>query len=199
MHRDAQFREAVTAAVTRAEQRTDAEFVVVAAGRSGSYLDVALWVGVALAAVTLATLVYGPWLVDPAWIPLDLAIPFAIGAFGANRSPRLLRLLTRAARQDRQVVTAAHAAFVEEQVHGTQRRTGVLVYVSALERSVRVVPDHGIEGRVPPGEWNRIRWDARSLAGFLAGLDAAAGLLARCVPALADNPDEIPNAPRIRS
>jgi putative membrane protein len=199
MYRDAVFREAVTAAVTRAEERTDAELVVVAAGRSGSYLDVALWVGVGLAMVVLAVLIYGPWDVDAALLPLDIGVPLALGVFGANRSPRLLRLLTPRRRQDRQVATAAHAAFVEEQVHGTKRRTGVLVYISDLERRVHVVPDHGVEACVPPGEWNRIRWDAKTVEGVVAGLDAAAALLSRCVPALADNPDEIPNAPRIRS
>lgn len=199
MHRDARFREAVTAAVARAEERTDAELVVVAAARSGSYRDVAIWVGVALAAVAMALVLYTPWAFDAAWLPLDVGLPLALGAVGAHRFPWLLRRLTSRARRARQVATAANAAFVEEQVHGTRRRTGVLVYVSALEGLVHVVSDHGVDACVPPGEWNRLRWQARSLEEFVAGLEAAADLLSRHLPALADNPDEIPNAPRIRS
>lgn len=199
MHRDARFREAVAAAVSRAEERTDAELVVVAAARSGSYRDVALGVGLALAALVMAVVLYAPWEFDPLWLPLDVGLPLALGAVAADRAPWLLRLLTPRARRARQVATAARAAFVEEQVHGTRRRTGVLVYVSALEQRVEVVCDHGVDACVPPGAWNELRWRARTLEELLAGLEAAGALLARYLPALADNPDEIPNAPRIRS
>lgn len=200
LRRDARFREAVEAAVTAIEERSDAEIVVVAARRSGAYQDVALWAGLALGFVVLLLVVYAPWDFSATWLPLDLVAAVGLGGWMAHRSDRLLARITPRARQRRQVADAATIAFHEEQVHATRRRTGVLVYVSALEAAVHVIRDHGVDAHVPAAEWNRLRWEANDLDGFLAGLAAAGDLLARHVPAIAsDNPDEIPNAPRIRS
>ena len=104
------------------------------------------------------------------------------------------------------MLRAAHAAFHEEAVHGTRGRTGVLVYVSALEDAVVVLPDGGVEAHVPGAELAAIRWGEGadraapgSLEAFLAGLEALGAVLAAHVPPLeGDNPDEIPNAPRVR-
>ncbi|RME25398.1 MAG: hypothetical protein D6798_09055, partial [Deltaproteobacteria bacterium] len=97
-------------------------------------------------------------------------------------------------------------AFHQELVHATRNRTGLLIYVSALEKQVLVLPDVGLDARVPRAEWNGLAWGPASdphhphdLDHFLAGLRAVGEILARHVPALDDNPDEIANAPRIRS
>ncbi|MCB9791684.1 MAG: hypothetical protein H6741_03065 [Alphaproteobacteria bacterium] len=199
IHVDARFEEAVETTVTRIETLTDAELVVVAAERSGAYRDLALILGGALALAGLCVALFSPWHVAPTWLPLELLALSAGGAWAANRSPRALRLLSREARRHAQVDEAAAAAFVQEQVHGTRRRTGLLVYISALEGEVRVLPDHGLEGLVPPAAWNRVRWDISELDRFLEGLEAIGAVLADGLQAQGDdNPDELPNAPRIR-
>ncbi|MCB9764913.1 MAG: hypothetical protein H6739_34370 [Alphaproteobacteria bacterium] len=199
IHTDARFAEAVETAVTRLETLTDAELVVVAAPRSGSYRDVVAISAGVVSFVFLLLAVYSPWAFSPLWLPLDLAVVGGLTAWVVARAPGLTRRLVSARRRKAQVDDAAAAAFVQEQVHGTRNRTGVLIYVSALEAEVRVLPDHGLDGRVPRGEWNRIRWHATALDPFLKGLEQVGDVLARHVPPVeGDNPDEIPNAPRVR-
>ena len=96
-------------------------------------------------------------------------------------------------------------AFVEERVSATRERTGVLLYVSLLEREVAILPDLGLDGRVPRAEWNEV---LHRLAGagslkdleerFFEGLEQLEQRLPLHAPAVGENPDEIPNAPRIR-
>ena len=199
MHTNSQFAEAVEAAVTRIEEGTDAEVVVVAALRSGHYRDTALAFGVALAGLLLLLAIFLPFDVDPRWVLGDLVVGLVAGAWLAHRWPALTRILTRRSRRVAQVTNAASAAFHQDQVYATRGRTGLLIYLSALEEEVVVLPDHGLGALIPQGEWNAIRWDGRTLEGFLACLEVAGAVLAKHLPAKAgDNPDELPNAPRLR-
>lgn len=204
LHTDARFGEAIERAVTAAEARTDAEIIVVAASRSGSYRDLALVVAALVSLIALGFLLFSPLEFSPYFIPLDLLIVMVLATWIADRSPAFLRLVASRARKDRQVQEAAAAAFHQEAVHGTRGRTGVLVYVSAFEDRVEVIPDAGIAARVPQGEINAVRWggDGRSpgdVSQFVAGLQALGAVLAARIPALHDNPDEVANAPRIRT
>lgn len=200
MRTDTHFSKAVEEAVSLVEQGTDAELVVVAAPQSGHYRDVALWVGVAAAASLLAAALFAPFEVDPRWVGFDLLLGLLVATWFGGRIPGLVRLLTSSGRRTRQVEEAASAAFHDDQVHATRGRTGILIYLSTLEQQVVVIPDHGLASRIPQAEWNGIQWDAVKLEGFLEGLELAGEVLARYVPAqVDDNPDELPNAPRIRS
>lgn len=200
IHTDARFAQAVEQAVTRLEAHTDAELVVVAAPQSGSYRDIPLLAALIGAWAFLLLAVLSPWSFSALWLPLDcLLVALLLGTVIA-KAPTLLRLLTRAERRDTQVLRAAQVAFLEEQVHGTRGRTGVLIYVSALEQRVELLPDHGVDACIPHGEWHALSWDASTLDGFLSSLDACGAVLAEHLPALdGDNPDEMPNAPRIRT
>ena len=202
---DARFVQAVEAAVTRIEKDTSAEVVVVAALRSGSYRDVALASGAVAAWLVLIALAVSPIVFSPLWTAVDVAIVFGVATWIANRLPRFLARVTTTARQRKQCADAARASFIEEGVDRTVGRTGVLVYLSLLERRVVVIPDAGVLGSVPTGEVAAIRWgtsedylSATSVEDFLAGLDALGAAVARGLPARGANPDERPNAPRVK-
>ena len=86
-------------------------------------------------------------------------------------------------------------------MHSTPGRLGLLIYVSALEARVELVPDIGLQRHIPDGAWAAAREKFRhdDLGHFLAGLDEVGALLTRSVPATG-GPDrvDLPNAPRIR-
>jgi len=190
----------IEAAVTALESRTDAEVVVVIAGSSGSYRDVWLTAGAAAAWVALVAAVFSPLAVHPAALPLDTAIAFAIGAWLAS-GPRALRALTRADRRSAQVALAAAAACWDEAVHSTPARVGVLVYWSRLEGQVVLLPDVGIDGRVPRGAWADVQrhFAGGDGAGLHAGLQALGDVLAARVPRTGVHAGlELSDAPRIR-
>ena len=152
LHTDARFHSAVEDAVGRLEALTDAEIIVVAAPRSGSYRDVSLIAATLVTFAMLLVLLLVPFAVHPWMLPIELGVTFAAAAWVASGT-WFLRWLVPASRRADQVTEAAHAEFHREQVHATPHRTGVLVYVSALEGKVVVMPDLGIEGRVPAVPW----------------------------------------------
>lgn len=184
--------------VAEIERSTDAELVVVAARRSGSYRDLGLLAGVAVALVALGGLLFAPLEFHPLSVPIYVLGVGALAAWTVGRSPALLRRLARPARCRRQVEDAARVAFVEEAVHGTRARTGILVYVSEAERRCALVRDLGLDGRIPGAAWTRLDLGVHDLASFEALLRAVGAVLAAHLPARADNPNELPDAPRVR-
>lgn len=185
----------------RHEARTSAEICVVLAPRSGSYRDLSLLVGLASAWSLLAFLVLSPLSFSPLAALVELPVATAAVTWLTHRSPWLLRRLSRVGRRASQVDRAAAAAFHEEGVHLTRERTGLLVYVSLLEGRVAVLPDAAIEGCIPAARWRDIRWgDGPGLdqQALLAGLDEVGDILAAALPATGDNPNEVPDAPRLR-
>lgn len=93
--------------------------------------------------------------------------------------------------------------FAQYRVWDTEHRNGVLIYVLLADRDVEIVADRGVAGgRVPQSEWEaccRVMEQhfaaGRFAEGAVAGIEAAADLLARHPPDRADVGNELPDAP----
>ncbi len=196
---DATARTAFTRAIEAIEQGSAAEVVVAVRRRSAPYLHANVAIGVAVAVAGLAAMLFGDHVFALTSILVD---PFVVGAAAGAVTellPAIKRLLSPRAMRQREVLRAARAAFVERGVHRTRDRSGILVYVSWLEREVAVVVDAGIERALPA----EIHADAvRSLTAAISGGGAAvARQLERFAPALAsamprrdDDVNELPDA-----
>ena len=200
---DRAFSEAVTRAVREAERGTSAELIVVVAARSGTYLDVALAIGAAVATLNLWVALFAPAVFTPVIVALEVPLVGAIGTWLAHRTPGLLRALTPAARRRRQVERAAAEHFLSEAVHGTRGRTGLLVYLSLLERRVALVPDLGLEARLPSAAWSEVLWSAvgdpsapRTSDDVVRGLSQIGAILRARLPADDTDGNEAADAPR---
>lgn len=148
-------RSGAAAAVRDVEARTSAEIVIAVRLRSGTYRHCDYLVGFLFALAALVAILFVSHSFSPVTIPLDLAMAFAVGAVLSAYSPPLERLFAARAAKREQVQTAARAAFYDLRVSQTRGRTGVLVYLSLLERRAEVVCDSGID-RVQLGEpWER--------------------------------------------
>lgn len=200
LHADERFHSAVEEAVGRLEAKTDAEIIVVAAPKSGQYRDISLMTASLATGLMLLVLLLIPVDVHPWMLLPELVTTFLLVAWLSSASFSL-RYLASKARKKRQVEAIAQAEFFRENVHATPHRTGVLVYVSAMEGSVHIIPDLGIEGRVPSVPWAQAcsKVGHEDLDHFLAGLDAIGEVLERYVPALETDLVDLPNAPRVRS
>jgi len=200
IHADQRFSEAVEQAVGQLEERTDAEVVVVASERSGSYRDLAYGLGATASFATFLALLALPFPVHPLFATADLLGAFFVVSWLATGTPLLARL-AGGARCESQVRRAASAEFHLEAVHATPRRTGLLVYVSAWERRVELIPDVGLEAVVPRAEWSKASREFAhdDLDHFLGGLQAVGDLLAEHLPRTEGQRVDLPNAPRVRA
>jgi putative membrane protein len=204
IHTDRAFSEAIRRAVGDAERGTAAELIVVVAGRSGSYLDVAGAVGAVVAFAALLVALFAPVTFHPVAVAVEVPIAFGIAAWLANRFAPVLRALTPAARARRQVDRAAAAHFIEEAVHGTRGRSGLLLYFSVLEQRVTLIPDLGLAGRLPAATWSDVRWSElgdpsrpRTQDDLVRGIAAIGDLLKAACPADGRDQNECADEPRI--
>ena len=206
LHTDPRFVEAVTRVVGEVETTTTVEVVVVAAARSDAHARVGALAGAAAAWLAMLLMIVLPWDFSPMWMLVELPLVGGLVAALVPRSEAIMgKLLSQKAAADC-VARAAAAAFTEELVHGTRARTGMLVYISGIEGRISVIADGGIEARIPPGEWAALPWcganaspGPKDLDAFLNGLRTIGRTLAVYLPASPDdNPDELPDAPRVR-
>ncbi len=113
--------------------------------------------------------------------------------------PGVKRLLTPAALRQREVARAARATFVERGLHNTRDRSGVLVYISWLEREVILVADSCVERRLPAvarmnAEQALTAAMANGGAAVARELEALAAALGSAMPRRADDVNELPDA-----
>lgn len=195
---DAAARAAFTGAIEAIERASAAEVVVAVRRRSSAYLHANVVIGVAAAVASLAAMLFSSHVFALTSILVDPFVTGGVAGAVVELLPGVKRTLSPRGMRHRAVVRAARATFVERGVHRTRDRSGVLVYVSWLEREAVVVADSEIE-RTLAGE---IRDDAaRSLTAAIRGGGAAvARELERFAPALAaamprreDDVNELPD------
>lgn len=184
-----QSKAALSEAVRDVESCSSAELVVAVRPRSGSYLHADLISGIAAGLATLAVLLYSRWEFALVWFLIDPVVVGALAGLAASRSDVVRRTLTRRQTRRQRVESAARATFVERRVHGTSGRTGILLYISILEREAVMVVDAGVEALAATDAWRKAAGEIE--AAVRAGADGTAvaerigGLAAILSPALA--------------
>ena len=199
---DSAARTALTNCIREIEKRTDAELVLVVRARSGSYIAADYLFGALLAFAGLNFLLFSPFNFHQYWVPVDLALLFILGAYISSRRNAVRRWLTRQKVRDKSVREGAAAMFYEAGIANTKAEMGVLVYLSLLERRLELIADRGVLKGVPALEWNHVVFELHQVGKqphpetLSAGLEKLGVLLAQHIPASAENPNELPDAPR---
>jgi putative membrane protein len=199
---DTAARTALTKCIREIEKRTDAELVLVVRARSHSYAGANYLFGALLAFVGLNFLLFSPVTFHQIWVPIDIALLFVLGAYVSSRSNAIRRCLTRKVVRNKAARAGAAAMFYEAGIANTKAELGVLVYLSLLERRLELIADRGILKAVPALEWNQALFELRQAGKqprpetLRAGLEKLGLLLAQYLPASAENPNELPDAPR---
>lgn len=195
-------RDAVVRAVQEVESVTSAELVVVVRVRSGRYPQSHARCGALFAFVALLLLLFLPQEFALVAIPVNVAFGFALGWAISRFTPPVERLFaTRGEMLDRTRL-AARAELVDGGITETSGRTGLLVYVSALEGLTQIVGDVAVQRvRADPGlraVEERIIDAAhrRDPAAFVEALRALGPVLAGPLPRSADDVNELADGVR---
>jgi putative membrane protein len=191
---------ALTDAVRDVEAVTSAELVVAVRARSGSYLHADLTAGILAGLVTLGVLLFSHWEFGLVWFVIDPLLVGLLFGWISSWAPGLRRALTSPADRRQHVESAARALFVEKRVHNTRGRTGMLLYISLLEREAVIVPDVGLEALVATGPWKAaVAAVETAVHGKEDGVQVARKIcdlgpvLAPVLPRAADDVDELAN------
>jgi len=195
--------ETLAKAVREIERNTDAEIVIVVRGRSGTYRHADYLCGAAVAVVGLIFVLFSPFEFHTYWVPIDVIGLFIAGAFVCSRTDFVRRLLTTRKFRAQTVRTGAAAMFYEAGIANTSAENGLLIYLSILERRLEVIADRGILKAVPALKWNNAVFELKQVgrnpesATLVKALDELGALLAQYLPATGENPNELPDGPRI--
>jgi putative membrane protein len=185
---------ALEAAVAEIEKTSAVEVVLAVRPRARHWLVQHVIVAIAAG---IGVLAFAVWRYLPRWEVVALPVAAAIaGALLVELIGPLYRFLAPGELRDDHVREAARASFVENRVHSTRRRTGLLVFIAVRERRVELVGDTGLDG-APLGEWSR-QLAAAVGHGPLATakvLAALAPVLSAAAPRREDDVNELPDTP----
>ena len=180
-------REEIRRAVAVAEATTSGEIVALVVSESDRYREaetvggillaglVALTIGIILQHVTV-------WF----FIPL-LFVLFSPCRLLVIKIPRLKRALLTRTRMESAVREHCLHSFYEKGLHRTHDATGILIYISQLERKVWIIGDTGINEKIPPETWQALILElSRGIREDLA-CSALCSVIARCGKILAEH------------
>jgi len=194
----------ITRTVQRVEQQTAGEIVPMVASASHGYPEAELAGAMLIAgplalaaAFGLASLLW--WQDEVLWLFLGCFSVFFILARLILRSyPPLLRLFLHKERIDTEVARAAFTHFYAEGLQATRDATGILIYISILERRVWILGDRGINAHIPPQVWqefvDRLTCGIREkqpCSALCAIIEEIGALLQAHFPAKADDRNEL--------
>ena len=98
------------------------------------------------------------------------------------------------------VTGRAFRLFTESGVHNTKTHSGILIFVSLLERQVRILADSGINEKISQDMWNLIADDLAAgiskkqyEVAIIGAIQKCGDLLAQHFPAQKTEGDELPN------
>ncbi|GAA0892024.1 hypothetical protein GCM10009122_17030 [Fulvivirga kasyanovii] len=198
-------------AVASAESKTSGEIVPYFVEQSDSY-EAAPFRGAIIfmigALFTAGVLSY-TWALPFPITPLEIIIfTLTVGVSGfllVKYIPSLTRTLTPSEVMRQRVEQKALVAFLEEEVFNTEKRTGILIFVSHLEHAVEVIGDSGINVKVKTEEWEAVVRlvvsgikSGKPMEGLLKGIALCGELLEKGgVNKPPQNPNELPDDIRL--
>lgn len=204
---------AIKDAVASAEAKTTGEIAVAVTAESGRYcfweLLAADFFGVLVlicmlpfADKILALYHRLYWQNEPEWIlPLFFIISClasVVIAFYAANIPAVDRLVIPRSVRRTCVTNRAFRYFAESGVYDTAEHSGILIFVSYMERQVRIVADSGISKHISQDLWNLIADElaenlrkGEATKAFTTAIEKCGELLAENFPPHEENPNEI--------
>lgn len=177
---------AIRTAVSAGEKGTRGEIAVALTGESADYSFNELFASVLVGAAIFSALIPAQSAIHGMLTALFWHVPVwgaaaftgaatftAIGLFFllAN-TPGIDRLIIPRQTRSRMVYTRALRHFVESGVYATRERTGILIFISAMEHEVRILADKGISDKIDQSVWNALA--EKLAAGVRNGTTAAA-------------------------
>jgi putative membrane protein len=196
----AEEKERLKAITQEVESRTIGEIVVMVVDRSDHYIDAEVLGGALLGSLLslILTLLFfhsSIW----SYVPLSFLFFFPC-RFLFQKVDGLKKLFIGVRRKEEAVRLRAERAFFERGLYKTKRNTGVLFFLSLLERKVWILADKGIYEKMEQETLNRfanevsrgIR-EGRACGALSKAIQEIGVVLSRHFPITSDDTDELPD------
>jgi putative membrane protein len=198
--------QAIREAVHKAEATTSGEIVPMVASASYHYPMADVLGAAALSlpmAIVLTPVIGGLFWIGSQnmWVFIGLfAALFAVCHEVVKRTTWLKRLFISGKEMEEEVHEAAQISFFSRELYRTRDQTGVLIFISLLERRVHVLADKGISDRIAQQEWEDtvgiiiegIKRKSQA-AAICEAIEKVGRLLSEHFPVKPDDKDELEN------
>jgi putative membrane protein len=199
-------KEAIKAATRAAESRTIGEIAVMVVDASSRYREAEVFGGITLGNI-VAFFITVFFFHESIWwyVPLTLIFFFASWLL-IRKIPALKIHFAAPARREHAVQGRALRAFYEKGLYKTAKNTGVLFFISILERKVWVLADKGIYEKISQSRLNSFATvvsegirQGRAAEALAAAIREAGELLRKHFPIQDGDTNELPDAIIIES
>ncbi|MEI7973859.1 MAG: TPM domain-containing protein, partial [Bdellovibrio sp.] len=195
----------IEARVAEIESRTDGEIIPCVVQKSSPIESVGLKIFLLFLSLSPAVLLeahFLGWGWDwRTWFSLFIhAVLSHFLGIWLSRFESIQRFFIRCGERRKWVHQRAELEFYRGRFHHTQKRTGILLFVSLMEHEVCVLADQGIARKLGPEVWNQVvdkmlpNLKSGNLEeAFLQGIDLCGDILREHFPSSGQNLNEISN------
>jgi len=189
----------IEAKVSQCEALSSIEYVPVIVDRSAHYrfFRIILAAGCFLIAQMLCYSLFPTWKL---WLFTVVPLALAGGVYSLLSVDQLLAALLPQRFMQEEVEEMARVKFLQHEVFATEKRNGILILISKLERAVFVFADKGFDGKIASDYWIEVGtrlaqdFDAKFPGdSFLNALQELSVRLSNNFPPEARNPNELPD------
>lgn len=193
-------KERIQATTREVESRTIGEVAVMVVDSSDHYFEAEIIGGILLGSL-LSLWITASYFHSSVWwyVPLSFVLFFP-SRFLFRKMPVLKAVFTGLHRKEHAVRLRAVRAFYEKGLYKTKKNTGVLFFISLLERKVRILADSGIHEKIGQETLDRFARhisrgikEGRGCDALCGAIQEAGDLLARHFPITKDDTDELSN------
>ena len=196
----AEEKERLKATTQDVESRTIGEIVVMVVDHSDHYIEAEV-LGSMLLGSLLSLVLTVLFFHSSIWSYIPLTFIFFFPCwFLFIKVETLKRLFIGIRRKEEAVRLRAERAFFERGLYRTKKNTGVLFFVSLLERKVWVLADKGIHEKMDEGTLDRFAdevskgvREGRAFDALSQAIQEIGALLSRHFPVSTDHTDELPD------
>jgi len=193
-------KERLKTTIQEVESQTIGEIVVMVVDRSDHYIEAEILGGVLLGSLLslIVTLLYfhsSIW----SYVPLSFLFFFPCRLL-FKRVETLKKLLIGSRRKEEAVKLRAERVFYEKGLYKTKKNTGVLFFLSLLERKIWILADKGIYEKMDQQALNRFADEVsrgirenRACEALSQAIRGIGALLSRHFPITPDDTDELPD------
>ncbi|WP_347356496.1 TPM domain-containing protein [Bdellovibrio sp.] len=193
----------IEATISRVEESTSGEIVPVIVRRSSAVGHVPLTLTLLLTLLlVIVEFPFSDWLWVTPWVwlwPVLLVVIYGISHVLA-KSKWIQKVFVPERDEVDSVHQRAHLEFYLNRIHRTELGTGVLIFVSVMEKKAVVLADEGISKKLPKEHWDEILavlgknlHDGKWAAGFVAAIEACGQDLQAHFPVTSGKANELKN------
>lgn len=145
--------------ISRVEESTSGEIVPVIVKRSSTVGHVPLTLTLLITLLlVIAELPFSDWLWVTPWVylwPVVIVVIYYVSHI-LGKIPWIQKILVPERDEVSQVHQRAHLEFYTNRIHRTEAGTGVLIFVSVMEKKAVVLADDGISKKLPKETWDQV-------------------------------------------